>query len=62
MSTEVSPELITFDNVIASISGFDEDETEDSKISIEGFFRAFHKLAQDHPDDFPVGDRLFASV
>ena len=55
MKTATSPELITYDNVLLTIAGFDEGEipTEDTHISIEGCFRAFSQLADEFPDDFP---------
>jgi len=60
MKMATSPELITYDNVLAAISGFDEGEkpTKDTHILIEGCFRAFSQLADEFPDDFP--DLFFA--
>ena len=55
MKTAISPELITYDNVLVAIAGFDEGKapTEDTYIKIESCFRAFNRLSGEFPDDFP---------
>jgi len=55
MKTAANPELITYDNVLVEIAGFDEDETKakDMHISIEGCYRAFNQLISEFPEDFP---------
>jgi len=55
MKTAANPKLITYDNVLVAIAGFDEGETptEDTHISREGCFRAFNRLSKEFPSDLP---------
>ena len=55
MKTAVNPELITYDNVLVAIAGFDEGEipSGDTRISTEGCYCTFNQLVSEFPYDFP---------
>ena len=55
MSTITTPELTTYDSVLAAISGFEKDEKpkSDTNILIIGCYKSFSQLVKEFPDDFP---------
>ena len=55
MADKSTKELVTYDSILAALSGLDEDTgtMEDLRISIVGCFRAFNELSKEFPQDFP---------
>lgn len=55
MADKPSKELVTYDSVLAALSGLDEDASTvgDARITIVGCFRAFNELAGEFPRYFP---------